>query len=201
MKLYMSVNSPYVRIVRVLLSEIGDPSGVSQIELNPRDPATGFWAINPIARIPALELPGGVVITESDLIARYLDEQLAGGRFYAPLKNDAQRLALLGLSQGTLDRGVAARTEKLRQPGPDHEHYIKTQLDGVLRGADTLEHAAPNRITTPDIVDIAVGCTFAWVQFRHPELEILRHRPALAAWCEQMNERKSMLATQPAEIA
>ena len=42
MKLYISVNSPHVRMVRVLLAETGRASEVEEVEVNPRDPSTGF---------------------------------------------------------------------------------------------------------------------------------------------------------------
>lgn len=197
MKLYMSPNSPYVRMVRVLLRESGREAEVEEVELNPRDPSTGFWSANPVARIPALELGDGTVLAESALICAYLDKELADGRFFAPLDADIGRLALLGLIQGMLDRGVAARTEKMRPGAPDTKTFIDTQLAGVLRVADTLEQAAAANAGEIDMVDIACSCTIAWTQFRHPELDVLHARPRLADWFSRLDARPSMVATRP----
>jgi glutathione S-transferase len=199
MKLYISVNSPYVRMVRVLLAETGRASEVEQVEVNPRDATTGFWDINPTSRVPALQLPGGAVLPESGLICAYLDQHLANGRFFAPLHTDTRRLALFGMAHAMLDRGVAARAEKVRVGGPDHQAFIDTQLAGVLRAVDAFDKAAPtDKLAEIDMVDIAVGCAMAWVQFRHAELNILDGRPGLAKWCAQMDARPSLAATRPA---
>lgn len=193
----MSVNSPYVRIVRVMLREMGRASEVQEIEINPRDPETGFWSVNPVARIPALALPDGTTIAESDLICRYLDDRLAAGRFYAPLRGDPRRVSALGTAHAMLGRGVAARVELQRPGGADHKAYVETQLAGVIRGADALEQLPAARIETPDIADISVACMVEWLNFRHPDLAILGGRPALEAWCRQVGGRDSMVTTRP----
>jgi len=197
MKLYISLNSPYVRMVRVLLAETGRASEVAEVEVNPRDPASGYWSVNPTSRVPALELPNGSVLPESSLICAYLDKHLANGRFFAPLHADPQRLAMFGTAIAMLDRGVAARTEKMREGGPDHQVFIDTQLAGVLRAADALDNLAPPPSGQIDMLDIAVGCTSAWVDFRHPELNIMDGRPRLSGWVAQVNDRPSMSATRP----
>lgn len=197
MKLYMSVNSPYVRIVRVMLREMGTTSQVEEIEVNPRDPDTGFWSVNPVARIPTLALPDGLMIAESDLICRYLDDQLGEGRFYAPLKNDPRRLSALGTAHAMLARGVAARVDLQRPGGSDHKDYVDTQLAGVIRGADALDQLPADSVKTPDIADIAVTCMVEWLNFRHPDLNVLAGRPSLENWCRQVGERESMVTTRP----
>ena len=196
MKLYGSTNSPYVRLVRALLREAGAEDRVAEVWLNPRDPATGFHDVNPVARIPALALEDGAVLTESTLICRHLDDALAGGRMHAPLADPA-RLALYGLTLGALDRGVAARTEQLRDGAPDGAAFVRTQLDGAARALDALERAAPGP-DGPDMVDLAVCCTVEWLAFRHPELDPLSGRPRLADWTDRVGARPALAATRPA---
>ncbi|MEJ8570480.1 glutathione S-transferase family protein [Microbaculum marinum] len=196
MKLYMSKNSPYVRIVRVVLRENPKVADVTELEIDPRDPATGFWSVNPIARIPTLELDDGTVIAESDLICRHLDD-MAGGALYAPLRDNASRLAILGIAQGMLDRGVAARTERMRPGGPDQAAFVETHFAAIRRAADALESIAPAAVDTPDIADIAVACTVAWLDFRHPEVDVRAGRPGLSRWFSEMDARDSMASTRP----
>lgn len=197
MKLYISLNSPYVRMVRVLLEETGRAFEVEQVEVNPRDPSSGYWALNPTSRVPALELPNGTVIPESSLICAYLDKQLADGRFFAPLHADPQRLGMFGTAVAMLDRGVAARTEKMREGGPDHETFINTQLAAVIRAADAFEKFAAPKTGEIDMLDIAIACATAWVDFRHPEVKILEGRGRLSEWVQSTSARPSMLVTRP----
>ena len=71
MKLYSGDLSPYSARVRMQIYAKGI-SGVT-LERPPGFPASGFDKINPLGRIPALDL-GGDVIPESDVIAEYLEE-------------------------------------------------------------------------------------------------------------------------------
>ncbi|MGR3493643.1 glutathione S-transferase N-terminal domain-containing protein [Citreimonas sp.] len=197
MRLFMSDLSPYARIVRVLIREIGIEAEIEEVRVDPRDAETGFWDVNPVARIPTLEVAPGRGIAESDLICRYLDAEFAQGRFYAVIARDVAQIARLGLAQSVLDRGVLARTEKMRTPGPDHDAFIQRQLDGARRGCDALDRTAPDAVEAPGIVDIVVACTLDWLDFRHPELAAREGRPRLAAWCDAVAGRPAMLDTRP----
>ena len=197
MKLFMSDNSPYARKVRVMLREIGRADNIEEISVNPRDPATGFWNINPVGKIPALSLDDGVTIVESDLVCRYLDVRLADGVMHKPVDGDANRLRILGLAQGILDKGMVARVEKQREGGPDQDDFVKFHQAAVGRALDALEDTAPDTVSAPDMADIAAICAADWVDFRHPELDILATRPRLAAWVSALNARPAFAATRP----
>lgn len=197
MKLYISVNSPYVRLVRVLIREAGAVGAVTEIPVNPKDQSTGFWSVNPVARIPALELDDGTVLTESLLICQHLDARFAGGRFSAPLQADPARLAVLGLAYGALDRGVAARTDQLRAVAPDHPDFVKTQYAAIARSSDALDALARDPQAAPDLADFAVACMAEWVEFRHPSAGILDGRPNLSAWVKAIGARPAMVQTRP----
>ena len=71
MKLYSGDLSPYSARVRMQIYAKGI-SGIA-LERPPGFPGAGFAELNPLARIPALDL-GGDVIPESDVIAEYLEE-------------------------------------------------------------------------------------------------------------------------------
>jgi glutathione S-transferase len=70
MKLYSGDLSPYSARVRMQIYA----KGISDIALErpPGFPTSGFDQINPLGRIPALDL-GGDIIPESDVIAEYLE--------------------------------------------------------------------------------------------------------------------------------
>jgi glutathione S-transferase len=71
MKLYNTNLSPYTARVRLLINvkglnvELADPPGFR---------TDAFRAINPIGRIPALELDDGTVLPESEVICEYLED-------------------------------------------------------------------------------------------------------------------------------
>jgi glutathione S-transferase len=75
MKLYDSPVAPNPRRVRIFLAEKGVAVPTENVDLallQQHDPA--FVAINPLRRIPALELDSGEIICESVAICRYFEE-------------------------------------------------------------------------------------------------------------------------------
>ncbi|KZY47352.1 hypothetical protein A3731_08140 [Roseovarius sp. HI0049] len=193
----MSGNSPYARKVRVMLRELGKAEGVEESAVNPRDSATGFWDLNPVGKIPALALDNGVVIVESDLVCRYLDARLGDGVMHRSVDGDPDRLHVLGLAQGILDKGMVARVEKQRPGGSDQEDFVGFHLDAVCRALDALEGVVVGTAGAPDMADIAAVCAADWISFRHPDLNIFETRPRLAAWVSAMNARPAFAATRP----
>ena len=74
MKLYDGGRAPNPRRVRVFLAEKGIKIPTEQVDLGAlgqKSPA--FTAVNPLQRVPALELDDGTIITESIAICRYFE--------------------------------------------------------------------------------------------------------------------------------
>ena len=75
MKLYDGGRAPNPRRVKVFLAEKGITVPVEQVDLGKmahKSPA--YAAINPLQRVPALELDDGTVICESIAICRYFEQ-------------------------------------------------------------------------------------------------------------------------------
>ncbi len=74
MKLYDGGRAPNPRRVRVYLSEKGIKIPVEQVDLGAMaHRSAAFAALNPLMRVPALELDDGTIITESIAICRYFE--------------------------------------------------------------------------------------------------------------------------------
>jgi glutathione S-transferase len=74
MKLYDGGRAPNPRRVRVFLAEKGISVPVVSVDLGKLEQkSSGFTAINPLQRVPALVLDDGTVITESIAICRYFE--------------------------------------------------------------------------------------------------------------------------------
>lgn len=199
MKLYMSANSPYARLVRIIALETGTADRIEEVSVNPRDGASGFWQINPVARIPTLVLDDGTALVESALICRYLDDAFAGGQLHRPLVDDPRRQRLLGLATGILDKGMTARVEKGRDGGPDQRVFVEAHLGAVRRGLDALdaELSEGDGDASPDMADFAIAATVAWIDLRHPEIDALTGRQALASHVALLSDRPTMQSTEP----
>ena len=75
MKLHDSRAAPNPRRVRIFLAEKGIEVPTVQVNLGEKENlGAEFLAINPLGRVPALELDDGTVIAESVAICRYFEE-------------------------------------------------------------------------------------------------------------------------------
>ena len=75
MKLYDGGRAPNPRRVKVFLAEKGITVPVDQVDLGKlahKSPA--YTAVNPLQRVPALELDDGTIISESIAICRYFEQ-------------------------------------------------------------------------------------------------------------------------------
>ncbi|MEA2982100.1 MAG: hypothetical protein QOF09_3923 [Alphaproteobacteria bacterium] len=74
MKLYDGGRAPNPRRVKVFLAEKGITVPIEQVDLgNLEHKSPAYTAINPVQRVPALELDDGTVISESIAICRYFE--------------------------------------------------------------------------------------------------------------------------------
>jgi len=74
MRLYDGGRAPNPRRVRVFLAEKGIKIPTVQVDLGAlAQKAPAFTAVNPLQRVPALELDDGTIITESIAICRYFE--------------------------------------------------------------------------------------------------------------------------------
>jgi glutathione S-transferase len=75
MKLYDGGRAPNPRRTRIFLAEKGIKLPLEPIDLGAmQHRSAAYAAVNPIQRVPALELDDGTVITESIAICRYFEE-------------------------------------------------------------------------------------------------------------------------------
>lgn len=74
MKLYDGGRAPNPRRVRVYLAEKGITVPMQQVDLGTMaQKSPDYTAINPLQRVPALELDDGTILTESVAICRYFE--------------------------------------------------------------------------------------------------------------------------------
>jgi glutathione S-transferase len=75
MKLYDGGRAPNPRRVRIFLAEKGISLPLEPVDLGAlQHKSPAYTAVNPLQRLPALELDDGTVLTESIAICRYFEE-------------------------------------------------------------------------------------------------------------------------------
>ncbi len=194
--LFYSPGSPYARMVRVALIEIGLADQVEHIEATLRDPASVLLPYNPVGRVPTLRLDDGTVLTESLLILSWLDTRVPAAGLWP--RDDTER-ARMGTAMGLMD-GIAVWNRELRRP--EHERspgVLALEETRANRTADALETLVANGgYAGPiDAARIALACVLNYCEHRQKVFPWRAGRPTLSDWHDRIVQRPSFRATMP----
>src|SRR5947209_11738692 len=98
MKLFYASGSPYARIARIAVREMGLQRDVPEEEVTLRDPGSALLAYNAGGKVPTLQLDDGTILTESLLLLVHLDTR-HGGRRLLPMDGSDGWKTLSGLGR------------------------------------------------------------------------------------------------------
>ena len=195
MKLYVNQSSPYARKVRVVAKQLG--LNVALVDVDPWVDPPELLAVSPLSKVPVLVTDGGLVITESDTIARHLcDLAAAAALFPADLIARAEVAARMALLQGMIDAAFDAVIEKRRPAVNQWPDWIERQVRAVQRGLNVVA-AREMPAGRFDLGDISLACLLGYLDFRHPSLAWRSDHANLAAWYDQTAKRASLATTRP----
>jgi len=195
--------SPFARRVAVTLTLYGLPFTHSPYRTVAD--ADAIAKLNPLGRIPVLQLPGGEVIVDSAMIVDYLDEQVGAARaFTPPTGKERQRInRVVAIAMGACDKYVQAYYESTRRPADKVWQGWLDHLSGPITAALAAldrECSVPwflgDRMTH---ADIAVVCTFQSIEFDMAHLVPKGLYPKLEALCARAMELPAFVETYPSE--
>lgn len=123
------LDSPFVRRVAVALHVYGLPFEHNVISAY--DDFAQLLMLNPLGKVPALELDDGTVLADSTLILDYADRLAGEGQSLWPSSLEARAMALahVGMAVGLAEKAVEFRTETVRRPP---EKIDQPRVDRVL---------------------------------------------------------------------
>jgi len=194
MQLWYAPSSPFSRKVRVAAHELGLTDRIELIPVNPWTDAR-LRALNPLSKVPTLVLDQGDVLFESSVICEYLDALDDSPRLHPASGFERWRaLRLQGLADGaaTAAGRLFADEQRVAQ---ERSETVMLRLGVAMEAClDALEQEAvfSGRVT---IGDIAVAAFLHYLDFRWPDRDWRRGRPALAGGCARFAERPSMVST------
>src|SRR3954452_4001663 len=155
MDLYYSSTSPYARLVRVAVREKGLDGRVTPHLDDPWADDADLMRVNPLVRVPALVTDDGQALTESLLIALYLETAHPEPALVPPERRAAV-LARPRVATGAVDAAVHTLIAR-RIAGPDFDSSPVGQRRrrGMEQALDRLAHDPPD--ATLDLGAIAAG--------------------------------------------
>jgi glutathione S-transferase len=199
MKIFTNPASPFCRKVDVVLLETDQRGDVTDV------PAVGHPAatenmptdVNPIGKIPVLQLEDGKALYDSRVICRFLDNRAGAGLF--PEQGLWDVLTLEALGDGIADAAVLMVYEaRVRPEDMIYAPWVEGQWAKVARALDALETDWQKTLNDPlNIGQIAVAAALGYLDFRHADRNWRDGHKALATWYEGFADRPSMQATNP----
>ncbi len=203
MKLIGSTTSPYVRKVRIVMSEK---------KLDYQFVLEDVWAadtqmarFNPLGKVPCLVMEGGEAVFDSRVIVEYLDTLSpvgklipSGGRERAEVKTWE------ALADGLLDAAILARMEDiwtLRPAEQRSQAWIDRQLGKIDLALKAMAQGLGDKPFCSGIhfslSDVAVGCALGYLDFRFPAVGWRAAHPNLAKLAEKLATRQSFTDSLP----
>lgn len=200
MKLYGSLTSPYVRKVRILLRE--KKINCEFVVEKPGDPGTRFPQLNPLAKVPVLELDDEQAMFDSPVICEFLDDKSEGQLIPASGEARWEVLRWHALADGIIDCVVSIFLENQRPEQSRLDEAIEKQQKKVANALNMVNSAVKAR--TGDFLvgneftmaDLAVGVALEYVDFRYPH-DWRNQLPELAFWLASISARPAFRETVP----
>lgn len=202
MKLIGSPTSPYVRKVRVVMSE-----KKLDCQLSNEDPwnADVVLKSNPLGKVPCLVMEGGEAVFDSRVIVEYLDTLSPVGKLIPTMSRERIEVRTWeSLADGLLDAAILARLEATwsgRTPEQRSAAWIErqmsrveTSLKAMSQGLGEKPWCHGNAFT---LADIAVGCALGYLDFRFGHIDWRGQYPNLNKLNEKLAVRQSFIDSAP----
>ena len=198
MTLHWSPRSPYVRKVMIAAHEIGlqDRLRIVRTVVGGTTPHRDLMRVNPLGKIPTLELEDGTAIYDSPVVCEYLDTLHDGPKLF-PATWPERLIALrrLALGDGMLDAALPWLGERFRPVEKQSQPHMDLWRAKLVACVDAVEHEAEALGRGPlTIGHIAIGVALGYLDFRFGELAWRDGHPKLAAWQVMFDARRSVQA-------
>lgn len=192
--------SVYVRIVRLVLAEVGVPYDLVEIDIFSKEAVPADYADrHPFGRIPAFE-HDGFRLFETDAIVGYIVESFGGGALLPDAARERARMRQVmrimdNYAYPQLVWGIYVEEmerDRLGRLTPEEiERGMKCLrvLDGLVAG----EHLAGAQLS---LADLWAYPMFVYLDLAPSGRTLLRRFPKLLAWFERMGGRPSAAATR-----
>jgi glutathione S-transferase len=204
MKLIGSTSSPYVRKVRVVMSE--KKLDYQFVEEDVWSASTSIMQSNPLGKVPCLVMEGGEALFDSRVIVEYLDTLSPVGKLIPAVGRErAEVKTWEALADGVLDALVLARLESHwsgREKGERSQAWIDRQLAKAQASLKAMSQGLGDKPFCAGIylslADIAVGCALGYLDFRFPAIDWRTTYPNLGKLQDKLMQRASFIDTTPA---
>lgn len=199
MRLYVTPNSPYARMARIVVLEKNLQQRVEIVQAQTRRADSPYYAINPSGRVPYLVRDDGIGMEESALICDYLDSIDGHPALTIPGGEDAwEPRRLDALARSLLD-GISVWNRELARPENERSPtVIRHETERARRMIDVWEreigHPAMHGVL--NMLQIRLACTLG-LETRNAGFQWRPGHSKLVGFYARMSARPSFHATVP----
>ena len=196
MKLFISAGSPYARRARIAVREAGLSEKIEEVNVNELSDRVGaLLEMGPGGKIPTLLLDNGSALSESMVIAHYLD-RLSDGKLYPTDMGalaDCYRVEAVGavLMDSLHTRSVQGRLD----PSEQSPALLKKEAGRCERCYDTLESTLDLLTGQTHFSALCVAASLSYADWRGSADNWRDSHPKLDAWMKNIENHPSIAAT------
>ena len=201
MKLVGSLTSPFVRKVRIVLSE---KRIVYDFDVDiPWESDTRVAEHNPLGKVPILIMDDGTTLYDSRVIVDYLDSANPVSRLMPEFNRERSMVKRWeALADGISDAATTIFLERKRPESLQSTEWISRQQKKAMLGLEVAARDLGDKKwcegNVYTLADVALGCTLGYLSFRFPEMK-WRMFPNLVRLIDTLEERASFIETAPKE--
>ena len=197
MELYLNATSPYARLVRIVLLEKGLMDAVTLKWCDPWADDVDLLKANPAGRIPVLVTEEGTTLSESMLIAVYLDS-VSPNPPMLPAASRGDVLHLAGLGQNLMDAAFTTVIARKHYGNEIDESELGQRrsraIQRLLKQLNN-ELGEKQQASNVNLGEIAIAVALDYLAFRLPEVNWKEEYPRLLAWHAGVTARGSFQET------
>ncbi|MCJ8299580.1 MAG: glutathione S-transferase N-terminal domain-containing protein [Pseudomonadales bacterium] len=198
MKLFCTPNSPFSRVARVLVDELGLAAAVEITTVTVRDPDSELLTFIASGKVPALYVDDSQTLCDTRMIAQYLAHTANRDNVTASLHN-IEDYAFEGFCLSFLESICVWVREARRAPAEVSEQILQLERARAVRCLLYLEKNLEKLQQPFGLASIAVACAMD-IASRRLDFSTDNKQQKLAQWFKKSSNRSSMLATQPLSI-
>ncbi|MEM9734342.1 MAG: glutathione S-transferase family protein [Pseudomonadota bacterium] len=192
MILYGATPSPFVAKAAMAALHAGIEVTIKPVNVGAGD--AELDALNPLSKIPCLDLGDGCAVYDSRAITRFLDRE-SGGKLYPTDHAVATSVETMeALCDGICDCGLSYVYEnRMRPPEKISKDWLDRQFGKILRGLDALNANPPAMGEDMNIDAIACAATLGYMDLRF-EGRWRDGRDMLVKWLAEFDSKHADLA-------
>lgn len=182
MRLRYSPSSPFVRKVLISADILGLTGRIELIPSDTMNPEDALRGVNPLGRVPTLELDDATTLVDSRVICDYLNTIAGGALLPADPIARARVHSDVCIADGVCEASLLTRYEAMfHEAAHVSPRWIDHQAGKVARALAYFEENPPRGETR--LTHVALACALGYRDFRFEGAWRVGH-PALVAWLD-----------------